>query len=307
MSKGKILITPRSLSKNGHPYLQTITDAGFEVIMPYPGRQPTEAELLLALPQCVGYLAGVEKVTAKVLEACDCLRVISRNGVGIDNVDSVVAAQKNIVLKVACGANSRGVAELAISAIFSLYRSLVFTHNSVKGGGWQRIKGHEVYGKTLGIIGTGQIGQYVAKMARGLDMKIVAYDLYPNIKLEEDGVLKYAELDAVFECSDIISLHCPVGERPLIDCEAIAKMKTGVVLINTARGALVDQAALLDALESGKVLGYAVDTFASEPPELTPLLKHERVILSSHIGGFTTESVDRATIVAVDNILAELG
>lgn len=306
MSSGKILITPRSLSKDGHPYLQRLREAGYEVIMPYPGKQPTEEELIVSLPGCVGYLAGVEKVTARVLDACPSLRVISRNGVGIDNVDPEAAARQHIVLKVARGANSRGVAELAISAIFTLYRAIIPTHNSVKNGGWERTKGHEVCGKTLGLIGTGQIGQYVAKMARGLDMQIIAYDLYPNPELEVAGLLQYRTLEEVLQQSDILSLHCPAGEEPLLNRDSLQQVKDGVVIINTAREALVAQEAMLDALNSRKVAGYAVDAFACEPPELTPLLQHERVILSSHIGGFTSESVDRATIAAVDNILEVL-
>ncbi len=303
MNKGKILITPRSLSKNGHPYLHTLQDAGFELLMPYPGKQPSEEELITSLPACIGYLAGVEKVTAKVLDACDKLKVISRNGVGIDNVDPEAAARHHIALKVARGANSRGVAELTISAIFSLYRGIIPTHNSVKHGEWARIKGHEVFGKTLGLIGTGQIGQYVARMAKGMDMQIIAYDLFPNSELETSGILKYMELEDVLQQSDIISLHCPASDKPLINSESLQLVKEGAVIINTAREALVAQDAMLEALNSGRVAGYAVDAFSSEPPELTPLLQHERVILSSHIGGFTSESVDRATVAAVDNLL----
>ena len=304
MSKGKILVTPRSLSKNGHPLLKELEDAGYEVLTPFPGKQPTRDELLSVLPDCVGYLAGVEKVDADVITACNKLKVISRNGVGIDNVDCTAAESRGISLQVTRGANSRGVAELAVTLMLTMIRSIPGTNSSIKNGGWDRTKGIEAEGKTLGIIGTGQIGQHVAKMAAGLDMKIIGYDLYPDAGLEKrNPAFKYGSVEDVLKNSDIVTLHCPAGEKPLINKDALKMMKRGAYLINTARAQLVDQEAMLTALETGEISGYAVDAFESEPPELTPLLKHHRVILSSHIGGFTTESVDRATKGAIRNIL----
>lgn len=307
MSKRKILVTPRSMSKNGHPFLKDLEDAGYEVLTPFPGKQPSKEELLSVLPDCVGYLAGVEKVDADVITACKKLKVISRNGVGIDNVDRPAAEARGIALKITPGANSRGVAELAIALMLSSLRSIPQTSGSVKSGGWARAKGQEVFGRTLGVIGTGQIGQHVSKMAAGLDMNILGYDLYPNQDIEKRiPEFKYASVEEVLKNSDVITLHCPACEKPLIDAEALNLMKKGTTLINTARAALVDQDALLEALKSGQISGYAVDAFESEPPEMTPLLKHPSVILSSHIGGFTEESVDRATAAAIQNIIDEL-
>lgn len=306
MSKGKILVTPRSVSKNGHPYLCELEASGYEVFCPFPGIQPSTAELLQVLPDCVGYLAGVESVPAEVLKKCRKLKVISRNGVGIENVDCDCARELGIELKIAAGANSRGVAELAVCYIFTMCRQLILTHNSVKNGGWVREIGNEVFGKTLSVIGTGQIGAQVALMAKGLGMEILGYDLYPNAKLEQDKILKYVSLEEAVSKANIISLHCPASEKPLIDHKMISKMQRGVYLINTSRAALVDQESLLAALNMGAVSAYAVDAFTAEPPELTPLLKHDNVILSAHIGGFTTESVDRAVKMAVDNILGVL-
>ncbi len=301
MSKGKILITPRSLSKNGHPELQRLIDAGYELSMPFPGKQPNEEELLAELPGCVGFLAGVEKIGPAVLSECVDLKVISRNGVGIDNVDRPAAEKNGITLCIARGANSRGVAELAMSLILSLARSVPQTNESVKNGGWDRFKGTEVFGRTLGIIGTGQIGQLITKMAVGMDMSVIGHDPYPV------AGLRYAPLEQLFSSSDYISLHCPADEKPLINSESLERMKTGSYLINTARSALVDQAATLEAIESGKLAGYAVDAYESEPPEMTALYRHPKVIMTSHIGGFTDESVRRATTAAVDNLLEVLG
>jgi D-3-phosphoglycerate dehydrogenase len=307
MSKGKILITPRSLSKNGHPELQRLIDAGYELSMPFPGKQPNEEELLSELPGCVGFLAGVEKIGPAVLSRCTELKVISRNGVGIDNVDRPAAKKNGITLCIARGANSRGVAELAMSLILSLTRSVPQTNESVKNGGWDRFKGREVFGRTLGVIGTGQIGQLVAKMAVGMDVSVIGHDPYPVTGLEDSiPGFRYVPLEQLIAGSEFISLHCPADEKPLINPESLGRMKTGSYLINTARSALVDQAATLEAIESGKLAGYAVDAYESEPPEMTALYRHPKVIMTSHIGGFTEESVQRATAAAVDNLLEVL-
>lgn len=303
MFKGKILVTPRSLSKNGHPGLKTLEAAGYEVLTPFPGEMPNTEQLMEILPDCTGYLAGVEKISAELLNKCPNLRVISRNGVGIDNVDKKTAEKMGISMKITPGANSRGVAELTIGLIFSLIRSIPQTNSSVKFGDWKRIKGLEIQGKTLGVVGTGMIGQQVISMAKGMGMKILAYDLYPNELLKNSDDVNYCTLEELLQNSDIVTLHCPSGETPLINKTAIGQMKQGSCLINTARAALVDDSALLTSLQSEKLAGYAVDAFESEPPEQTPLLLHKSVITTAHIGGFTTESVDRATHAAVQNIL----
>jgi len=275
--------------------------------MPFPGKQPEESELMSVLPDCVGYLAGVEKIGPEVLKSCPKLKVISRNGVGIDNVNIRTAEELGIALKVAKGANSRGVAELAMALMLALARSLPQTCESVKNGGWARIQGTEVCGRTLGIIGTGQVGQLLAKMAVGMDMAVIGHDTFPVPDLESRiPGFKYAALDEVFRASDYVSLHCPADKNPLIGYKTLNTMKNGSYLVNTARSALVDQSAVLAALESGRLSGYAVDAYESEPPQMTPLYRHPKVIMTSHIGGFTDESVHRATAGAVDNILEVL-
>ena len=302
----KILITPRSLSKNGHPALDDLRDAGYEVVYGTPGKQPSEEELMAILPECCGYLAGVEPVSGNVLRKCEKLKVISRNGVGIDNVDLTAAEEMGISVEKAAGTNSRGVAELAITLLLAGIRSVPYSTKHLKSGGWERRKGFEVEGKTLGIIGCGQIGKYTAKMALGLDMKVMAYDLYPDAGFKPSSEFSYASIEEIFAQADVISLHCPPGDKPLIDTDTLGSMKDGVYLINTARAGLVDEAAVVAALDSGKLFGMATDVFPKEPPELSALIAHDKVITTPHIGGFTTESVDRATQTAVDNILKVL-
>lgn len=308
MSKGKILVTPRSISVGGHPALDRLRAAGYEVVFPAPGKQPSEAELLAAVPGCVGYLAGVEPISQAVLEAAENLEVISRNGVGIDNVDLGVARRLGIRVRKAVAANARGVAELTMAHILALTRWVSLGDRAIKAGSWQRRKGIELIGRTLGLVGCGSIGRLVARFALGMDMKVLAYDVAADSSFAPGESFAWASLDAVLGGSDIISLHCPAPADGacLIDAAAMAKMKKGVYLINTARAELVDDAALAVALESGQVAGASMDVFRTEPPDEDPLPAHDRVLATPHVGGFTDESVDRAVEMAVDNLLAEL-
>ncbi|HEY3320519.1 MAG TPA: phosphoglycerate dehydrogenase [Planctomycetota bacterium] len=304
----KILVTPRSISVAGHPALKKLADAGYEVVFPTPGKQPTEAELIQLLPGCAGYLAGVEEVNAKVLAAAKDLKVISRNGVGVDNIDMATAVKQGIVVHRAVGANARGVAELTMAHILSLARWIPFSDKAIKSGGWERRKGIELLGKILGVVGCGNIGRTVAKFALGMEMKVLAHDLAPDRSFAPSTDFHYCSLDEIYAKADIITLHCPMlpEGKPLIDRAAIVKMKRGVFLINTAREGLIDQGAVLEAINSGVIGGMAMDVFKSEPPKDDPLPACDRVIATPHIGGFTEESVDRAVYVAVENILAEL-
>ncbi len=252
-------------------------------------------------------MAGIEKIGSELLQKCPHLKVISRNGVGIDNIDKVTAEKMGIALRITPGANSRGVAELTIGLLFSLIRSITQTNISVKSGAWDRTKGIEIQGKTLGVIGTGMIGREVISITSGMGINILTFDPYPNKSLNEINNVKYTSLEKLFTESDIITLHCPARESPLINKEMLSIAKKGVYIINTARDSLVDDSALLKALNNGTVSGYAVDTFAKEPPDMTALLEHPAVILTAHIGGFTEESIYRTTRAAVQNIIEVLG
>jgi D-3-phosphoglycerate dehydrogenase len=301
--KGKVAVTPRSLSRTGHPALQALAEAGYEVIFPTPGKQPTVDELRQFLPGCVGYLAGVEPIPGEVLALCPNLKVISRNGVGVDNVDLAAAQRLGMVVAKAAGANSRGVAELAIALMLAGLRAVSWSDRQIKDGGWARREGIEVRGRTLGVIGCGQIGKYVVEMALGLGMAARAYDLFPDETFQPVGDFAYVTLPELLAAADVISLHAPPCPQPIIDASALAQMKRGAYLINTARAALVDQEAVLQALEDGRLRGFATDVFDREPPEMTALLRHERVITTPHAGGLTEESIERATQAAVANLL----
>lgn len=309
MTVKKILISPRSLTRAGsHPAMERFTEAGYELVFTPAGRQPTEDELLDLLPGCVGFLAGVEPISARVLEAADGLKVIGRNGTGVSNIDLARAAELNIPVCRAEGANARGVAELTLGHILAAVRSIPFSDAALKSERWERRKGIELQGRTLGLIGCGSIGKIVARVALAFDMTVLAFDPYPDESFQPSGNFRYCAIDELLEQSDIITLHCPPAEdgRPVINRETLARMKPGVYLVNTARAALMDADAILAALESEHVAGVTLDAFETEPPTDWRLVKHPRVIATPHIGGFTEESVARAVSVAVDKMLAVL-
>lgn len=303
----KVLVTPRSLTTTGDPALDMLTQAGYEVIFSTPGQLPDENELIEKLSDCVALLAGVEPISAKVLECSRHLKVISRNGTGIDNIDMEAARRLNIKVCRAQGANARGVAELTLGLIFSLVRSIPFSDSNLKQGQWIRKRGLEVENLVLGVIGCGQIGRRTAALATGVGMKVYGYDPFADSTFSLPN-FSFVFLNDLYQQSDVICLHCPAleAEKPLIDTAAIAKMKKGVFLINTARASLLDENAVATGLEQGHIAGLALDVFDHEPPRNTKFISDSRVIATPHIGGFTAESISRATIQAVENIIRVL-
>jgi D-3-phosphoglycerate dehydrogenase / 2-oxoglutarate reductase len=304
----KILVTPRAVTRGGHPSLAHLDAAGYEILLSPAARQPTEEELIHLLPGCVGYLAGVEQVTQRVLDAAVDLRVISRNGTGVDSIDIEAAERRGIPVLRAEGANARAVAELAVGLMFALARDIPQCDRWVKGGEWKRGNGVELEEKTLGLVGCGRIGRAVAKMALGVGLKVVAYDAFPDESFAPSHHFRHGSLEEVLAKSDFLSFHCPPpsGGRPILDSAELAKMKRGSFLINTARHEVLDSEAVLAALDSGQLAGAALDVFDAEPPRDTRLARHPRIIATAHIGAFTRESVDRAMYAAVENLLRAL-
>ena len=305
----KIIVTPRSLSDPPHPLLERLQEAGYEVVFPSPGKRPEPAEVEPHIGEAVGYLAGVEPIPASLLERAGKLRAISRNGTGVDNVDVAAAERLGIPVLKAAGANARGVAELTIAHLFAAARDIAQHARWMRDGEWKRIKGFELAGRTLGLIGCGKIGQMVAGLALGIGMKVHAYDPYPDLSFDPGGDFAFASLDDVLVTSDVVSLHAALapGDPPVLDRKRIAALRHGAVVINTARYELIDADAMREALDSGRVACLTLDAYPEEPPADRRLVDHDSVIATPHIGGFTGESVDRATEAAVENLLEALG
>jgi len=308
MNATKVLVTPRSLSDCTHPALDALRDAGLEPVSPRPGVMPSEADLIEAMPGCVAWLAGVEPVSEKVVAAANDLKVISRNGTGVDNLPLQALANKGIEVRKAPGANARGVAELALTYVLTGFRQLTQTHVGIQAGDWPRLRGREINGATVGILGLGAIGQELARMCLSLGAHVIAYDPFTNQDAVVHENFRRGSLNDVVRTSDAISLHCPMPEngQAVLGPDELGSCLKGAVLVNTARAGLVDRAALATCLDSGQIGFYGTDVFETEPPQAAEVLDHAAVTMSSHIGGFTSESVDRATEMAVSNILGSL-
>lgn len=306
MKSGKILVTPRSATSPLHSSLKLLTNAGFEIIVPSPGQVPSREQLSEYIKDVVGYLAGIESVDSELLGVANSLRVISRNGTGSDAIDLIAAKNLGIRVLTAPAANAQGVAELAISHMFLMIRGVLESVDGLRRGQWIRRPGIEVQGKTIGLIGCGQIGKRVASIAIALGMKVLAFDEYQDASFNPGAGFRYSDFEDVVSRAHVLSLHCPPSEKPLIDSSVLSKMVPNAFLINTARGSLVDLDAAHEALKSGKLAGFACDAFDPEPPGNIEIISHPNFYGTAHIGGYTQESIDRAMETSVKNLLEAL-
>ena len=250
------------------------------------------------------------KVTAEVIERATRLKVIGRAGVGVDNVDVAAATRRGIVVANAPESTVVSAAEHTIGLLVGLVRNIPQAHAALKQGRWERkaYSGVELAGKTLGVLGFGRIGQQVARRALGLGMHVVAYDPFvASDRFRELGVERLDTPERVFETSEFLTLHLPLTDetRASIGRAAFARMRDGVRLVNAARGELVDEEALVEALRSGKVAGAAIDVFANEPYS-GPLLELDNVVVTPHLAASTEEAQDRAGVIVAEQVLAAL-
>ncbi|MBI5772333.1 MAG: phosphoglycerate dehydrogenase [Verrucomicrobia bacterium] len=303
----KILITARACEQVGQPAFELLRKAGGEIILS-PKFGPLGAEdLLSVLGGADAVLASSDKYSAAVLEspAAARLKIISRWGVGYDSIDLAAAARLGIVTAFTPGMLDGAVADYAFAMLFALARRVHEGHLSMRGGAWTVSWGHDVSGKTLGIIGCGRIGQAVAQRASGFNMKLLGHDVAPNPAAEKLGV-KFVPLDQLLAESDFVSLHAALTPqtRGLIGAAQLRRMKPSSYLINTARGAMVDEAALVRALEQGWIAGAALDAFSAEPlPADHPLRKVPNVLLTPHQAFNGRETGERVSLAAAQAIV----
>ena len=305
----KILVTPRALTRDGHPALDELRAAGYTLVFCSAGQTPSEDELMQLVPDCIGWLAGVEPVSAEVINAALSLKAISRNGTGVDNLPMDAVRQKGITVLRAEGSNARGVAELAITLMLSAMRHVPAIDTEMKAGNWQRLLGREVETRKIAVIGYGHIGSEFSKISCGLGARVHAYDPFITHPARPIGDFTWHRNLDLFDGADIVSLHAPGRSdgQPLLGASELARLAHGAIVVNTARASLVSAEAMREALGTGQVSSYATDVFDQEPPLPSPLLAHRNVIRTSHIGGYTEESVTRATTTAVENLLRVLG
>jgi len=306
----QILVTPRSLSCGRHVGLERLESLGFTLVRPTPGEMPSETDLLDAIRPCCGWIAGVEPVSARIIEAAEELCVISRNGSGVDNLPMDVLERRKIVVKRAEGVNANGVAELALALMLAGFRQIPLNDRGIRAGDWPRVSGREIAGAIIGVVGLGAIGGAVCEKFLSLGVRVVGFDPFscPKHLQQHSNFCRAEAFEELVSQSDGITLHIPLPpqQAPLFDEPILSIIKPGLVIVNTARAGLIHPEALLDALNTGRVSAYATDVYHDEPPRPSPLLQHERCIMTSHIGGLTTENVERITRVTVDNLLAGL-
>ncbi|MCK4755411.1 3-phosphoglycerate dehydrogenase [candidate division WOR-3 bacterium] len=272
--------------------IEILKNAGFEVVQK-TGLSPEE--LAKVIPDFDGIIIrSASKVTKEVIDAANNLKVIGRAGIGLDNVDRDAAKERGVKVVNTPTATSISVAELALGMMFSAARRIPQASVSTKSSKWEKkkFKGFELYGKKLGIIGIGRIGSEMAKRAKALGMEVIAYDPY----VKTSDYANIVDLDTLLKESDYISLHIPKTSETehILDKTAFDKMKEGVVIINCARGGVVDENALYDAINDGKVRIACVDVFESEPAKDNKLFDLEQVIVTPHIGAQTKEGQTRA-------------
>jgi D-3-phosphoglycerate dehydrogenase len=299
----KIIITD-GIDKKGEEILR---NAGFDVTI----QKLTPEELIFQIGEYDAIIVrSATKVTKEVIDAGKMLKVIARGGVGLDNIDVEYAKSKGIEILNTPGASSISVAELALAHMFAVARFLNVSNIEMRQGKWPKkeySKGFELTGKTLGIIGLGNIGKEVAKRAIGLQMKVIAYDPYVT---STDLDVELVSKEELLSRADIISLHLPKikGEPPAIAKPEFEKMKKGVLLINCARGGVVSEKDLLEALNNGTVLAAGIDVFENEPPTdaQKDLINHPRVSVTPHIGASTIEAQERVGIEIAQKVVQAL-
>ncbi len=283
-------------------------DAGYDLRLEPKLGARSEDELIALMGDAVGALVSTDPFTAKAIRANPSLRVIARVGVGTDSIDHDAARAGRVAITITPGMNLTPVADQTLAMMLALVRNIVAQDQNVKSGRWERVgrlTPGELPGKTVGIIGAGAIGKAVAQRLRGFDVQILFYDAFvPAV----DGCEKVETLDDLLAQSDFVTLHAPLTPetRQIINAATIEKMKPGAVLINTARGGLVDQEAVLAALRSGRLGGAGLDVFAEEPPGAAVLEGVPNLVCSAHMGGLSHESLRRMTHSATESVLAVL-
>jgi D-3-phosphoglycerate dehydrogenase len=301
--KPAILVTAADLAPEALALL-----GDFNVV--YAGKTPSEDDVvaLCRTHNPIAIIVRYSKVGAAAMDAAPALRVISKHGSGTDTIDKAAAAQRGIDVVAAVGVNAAAVAEQALALLMSCAKSVVALDARMRGGHWDKSthKSVELAGKTIGLIGLGAIGQRMAAVAHGMDMRVIGFDPYAQ---NLPAYVERVPLEHIWKDADAISLHCPLTDdnRGMVNAATLAQCRPGVILVNTARGGLVDEDALLAAVRSGQVMAAGLDSFATEPMAAGhPFQEEPRIILSPHIGGVTSAAYVNMGMAAVRNILAVL-
>lgn len=281
-----------------------LKEAGFEIVSNDTGRILSREEQKELIQDAYAIIAGTEKYDREMLDGCDSLKVVTRFGVGTDNFD--LQAMRDMGIQVGVIANYNAVAEFALTLILSVMKNLPRYDQAARAGKWSRFQMRELTGKTVGLVGFGRIGRRLAELMSGFGVTILAYDPYMNEEAAKERKVQSVSLEELLERSDVVSLHLPSTKETyhLINKENIGKMRDGAYLINTSRGALVDEKALYEALACGKLSGAALDVFEKEPVTVdNPLFGLEQTVLAPHVSALTYETNYNGGLICAESII----
>ena len=304
----KVLVTPRSFGKNNPALFDQLTAKGLTVVRNDTGGILTEQQMCEKIADCAGLILGIDPVNQRVLDQAKELKAIAKYGVGTDNIDLEACQRLGIKVSRTVGANSNAVADYAFALMLACARRVNLIDRRCRQKDWGKITSIDLYGKTLGIVGLGCVGKCVAKRAQGFSMRVLAYDIYKDETYAKANNICYTDLDTLIAEPDVITLHAALTpeNHQMISKERLCAMKKTAILVNTARGDLVDEAALLWALTEGEIYAAGLDVFVQEPPTDPRWYTLDNLVMGSHCASSTAGATDTMGQMAVDNLLRDL-
>ncbi|MEY8000534.1 phosphoglycerate dehydrogenase [Clostridium sp. Mt-5] len=299
----KVISTSPSFAKYSKEPIEYLNKYGIQV--EYLPADIEEDKFISKIQDVDALIVAFTQINSKVLDNAPKLKIVCKHGVGVDNIDLAAAKKRNVYVTNVPNANRHAVADFAFGLVLSIARQIPQANELTKKGEWPRIFGSDVYGKALGIIGLGSIGKQVALRARGFNMKILAYDPYPDKKFASENGIQFVSLEEVLKQSDFVTIHIPLMEstRNLIDYEKMKFMKNTSYLINASRGEIVVEEDLYRSLKEKIISGAALDVFSEEPMKTSPLFQLDNFIASPHIAGYTAGAVNALGMTCVENIV----
>ena len=303
----KVLITSNSFGKYSNEAHELLLKEGYEVIYNKYKRQMSEKEFIEELNGCEAVILSTEELNKTVIDSSPMLKYVSRYGVGSDNIDLDYCELKGIKVSFALNANSEAVAEYAIALILASMKGICEVNQYARQNNWKKVTGLNLTDKTIGVVGLGSIGKLLVKKLIGFDLKVLAYDVFYDEEFVEKYDVEKVSFKELLERSDVITLHIPaMDSKPMISYEEFELMKDNVVIVNTARAALIDFDALKSNLMSGKVFSVGLDVHENEPNYDKELILYENVILTPHNAAISKEAIDKTSLIAVENLIKSI-
>lgn len=309
MKNYKVIVTARSFGNADHQALDLLEANGCTVKKLVAADGPVQEQLAREIVDADAVIAGLDDYDSELIASAKNLKVISRYGVGYEKVDTAAAAANGILVTITPGANGDSVADMAMALMLDCARNVTYMSNSIKQGDSKRPAGVEMWEKTLGVVGAGRIGKGVARRCRGFNMNVLCYDQYQDEKFQQEVGAKYVDFNTLISQSDFITIHSPLTPETenMFGAEQFAMMKKTAIVVNTARGGIIDETALYHALKDGEIRAAGLDVTLAEPPYSSPLAELSNCILTPHAGAATTEASSKMSLLASQNVVDVLG